>query len=183
MPMGAASEDPASPGPPGADAPPPAAAGPLSRAVRWAARALDLAMGTLVVAVTAIAAAQVVLRYVFADAFLWAEEVSVILMVWFVALGAGRMWLCDGHVAVPLLPSALPPAGRRLVLAAFDVAALAAGVALVLAARPLVAVYGGIVLDTLPLSAAWKYGALIGAGAGLAACAALRLAARFSSPP
>lgn len=151
-----------------------------ARLRRALAAALDLCLALLLAAVVAIAAAQVVLRYAFADAILWAEEVSVIAMVWFVAVGAARLWLSDAHIAVPLLADALPPWGRRALRLAHDAAAVAAGIALVVAARPLVTVYATIMLDTVPASSAWKYGALVAAGGALAAAGAIRMAGRLA---
>ena len=42
----------------------------------------------------------VFLRYLFSRPFPWAEEISVLLIVWVVFLGAGLVQKKDGHVAI-----------------------------------------------------------------------------------
>ena len=150
-----------------------------TRASRLLGRALDVVLGALLLAVVGLAFAQMSMRYLLASGFLWVEELSVILMVWFVALGAARLWLLDGHVAVPLLPDGLGPGARRALLVGFDLLAIGAGALLLVASRPLLEVYGTIALDTLPLTAWIKYAPLPAAGLALAAAGALRLAERL----
>ncbi|MBU2982820.1 TRAP transporter small permease subunit [Lentibacter algarum] len=147
---------------------------------KWFARGLDWCLASLILSVTAIALAQVVLRYTFSAAILWAEEVSVILMVWFVAFGAARAWLSDEHISVNLLPDVLPSKARLALLLTFDGLAIAAGVSLVVISRPLVAVYESIMLDTVDATAWWKYTPLIVAGILLALAGSLRSARRIS---
>jgi len=69
-----------------------------------------LAGGALAVLVL-ITIAAVVARYVFAAPFFWLEEVSGLLMIWIVMLGAIVAERDGQHLSVPLLTEALP---RRL---------------------------------------------------------------------
>lgn len=133
------------------------------------ARGLDGCLAVLILTVTLIALAQVTLRYGFSGALAWAEEVSVILMVWFTAFGAARAWLSDLHVNVPLLPDALGPRARLWLWRLFDVAAIAAGLALAQASRPLLDVYASLMLDTIDdVSVWWQYAPLPVGGIALA---------------
>jgi TRAP-type C4-dicarboxylate transport system permease small subunit len=70
----------------------------------------------LMVAISAIIIAGVFYRYVLNDALSWSEEVSKFLMVWLTFTGAPLALRHGGHVAIELLPNALPPRLRQLLL-------------------------------------------------------------------
>ena len=53
--------------------------------------------------ITILLLVNVFLRYLFGHPFPWAEEISVLLIVWVVFLGAGLVQKKDGHVAISYL--------------------------------------------------------------------------------
>ncbi|MDX1542194.1 MAG: TRAP transporter small permease [Geminicoccaceae bacterium] len=70
----------------------------------------------LMVAISAVIVAGVFYRYVLNDALSWSEEVSKFLMVWLTFTGAPIALRHGGHVAVEILPNALPARLRQLML-------------------------------------------------------------------
>jgi TRAP-type C4-dicarboxylate transport system permease small subunit len=70
----------------------------------------------LMIAIAVIIIAGFFYRYVLNDALSWSEEVSKFLMVWLTFTGAPLALRHGGHVAIELLPNALPPRLRQLVL-------------------------------------------------------------------
>jgi TRAP-type C4-dicarboxylate transport system permease small subunit len=66
--------------------------------------------------VTVILFVNVFLRYVLHSPFSWAEEISVLLLVWIVFLGAGLVQSRNDHVAITYLFDPLPRRGKRLFL-------------------------------------------------------------------
>lgn len=81
----------------------------LAAAVGVMRRGLDAAAAILLVAVLAVTAARVVGRYLFGLPMPWSEELTRLLFVWLVMLGAARAT----HMRIDLLPRALPPAAAR----------------------------------------------------------------------
>ncbi|UTW08155.1 TRAP transporter small permease [Pseudomonas benzenivorans] len=61
---------------------------------------LEIAIGLLVLGVVFCVAANVFGRFVLNYSFVWAEEISRILFIWVVLLGAGLSSLNDEHVSV-----------------------------------------------------------------------------------
>lgn len=81
--------------------------------------------GALLALSCALVFANVVLRYCFGQSLAWAEEVSRYLMIWLAFLAAGLALREGAHIAVDLLPEALPEPAAR-VLRAVILAAVAA---------------------------------------------------------
>jgi TRAP-type transport system small permease protein len=91
----------------------------------WFARGLDgvdhalqglnaLVLSVMLVGMLGCVFANVVSRYLFAVSFAWAEEAARFLMIWTVFLGAGLALRHGLHVAVTLLPDAVPMLRRPL---------------------------------------------------------------------
>lgn len=70
-------------------------------------------IGAALAFVSALLFVNVILRYVFLSPIIWAEEISLYLLVWIVFIGASVAVRSRGHVAIDLLPRALPPEHRR----------------------------------------------------------------------
>lgn len=70
----------------------------------------------LILAITVIICAGVFYRYILNDALSWSEELSKFLMVWMTFTGAPIALRQGGHVAIEILPGALPPRLRQLLL-------------------------------------------------------------------
>lgn len=91
------------------------------RALSWAEKAFvggALAFASLLLFVN------VPLRYLFLSPISWAEELSLYLMAWIVFIGSSAVIRARGHIAIDLLPLALPPAGRRLLAIAVSLVML-----------------------------------------------------------
>ena len=58
----------------------------------------------------------VFLRYLFGRPFAWAEEISVLLIVWVVFLGAALVQKKDGHVAISYLFDLFPVKWKTMTL-------------------------------------------------------------------
>ena len=58
----------------------------------------------------------VFLRYLFSRPFPWAEEISVLLIVWVVFLGAGLVQKKDGHVAIGYVFDLFPAKWKTVAL-------------------------------------------------------------------
>lgn len=67
----------------------------------------------LVAAIAAVICAGVYYRYVLSDALSWSEEIAKFLMVWMTFTGAPIALREGAHVAIELLPNALPARLRQ----------------------------------------------------------------------
>ena len=67
----------------------------------------------LVLAIASVICAGVFYRYVLSDALSWSEEIAKFLMVWMTFTGAPIALREGGHVAIELLPNALPARLRQ----------------------------------------------------------------------
>jgi TRAP-type C4-dicarboxylate transport system permease small subunit len=84
-----------------------------------------LACAVLLAAMATLVFANVVGRYLLGFSFAWAEEVARYLMIWCALLAAGLALREGAHIAVELLPDALPRRGAIALRAL--VAAIVAG--------------------------------------------------------
>jgi TRAP-type transport system small permease protein len=81
----------------------------LAAAVRGLTAALDAAAALLLLAVLVVTAARVAGRYLLGLPMPWSEELTRLLFVWLVMLGAARAT----HMRIELLQARLPPLPRR----------------------------------------------------------------------
>jgi TRAP-type C4-dicarboxylate transport system permease small subunit len=87
-----------------------------------------LATVGLLAAIALVVAIGVFWRYVLGDALSWYEEIAKILMLWLTFVAAPLALPAGGHVAVEILPGALPRRARHaLVAATLAVVAVLAG--------------------------------------------------------
>ncbi|MFW6028211.1 MAG: TRAP transporter small permease [bacterium] len=86
-------------------------------------RGLDWAAALLLLAILAVTAARVVGRYVLGAGLPWSEELTRLLFIWLVLVGAAR----TRHMAIDLLPNLWPrvAVGLKLFAAALGVGLLA----------------------------------------------------------
>ena len=80
----------------------------LSRVNRINLEACRLASILLCGAIAVIVAAGVFFRYVLNDSLSWAEELSKFCMLWLVFVGSPIALRIGNHIAIEILPSALP---------------------------------------------------------------------------
>lgn len=87
-------------------------------AIRWGDEALQrsnaVSIGFMLVAMLGCVFTNIVMRYVFALSFAWIEELARFTMIWIVFLGIGLALRHGLHVAVKLLPDAVPGLRRPL---------------------------------------------------------------------
>lgn len=86
-------------------------------------RGLDWAAALLLLAILAVTAARVVGRYVLGAGMPWSEELTRLLFIWLVLIGAAR----TRHMAIDLLPNVWPrvAVGLKLFAAALGIGLLA----------------------------------------------------------
>jgi C4-dicarboxylate transporter, DctQ subunit len=68
---------------------------------------------------------QVVTRYIFGYAIVWTEEISIIFFVWVIYLGISSCTTEGGHIRIDVLPDALSPKKRRILLMITDLIVVA----------------------------------------------------------
>lgn len=78
-------------------------------------RVASAVAGLLVLVLVAITAASVVTRYVFAAPFQWTEELSGLLMIWIVLLGAIGCEFHREHLTIDVVMSSLPDRLRNMI--------------------------------------------------------------------
>lgn len=77
--------------------------------ILWLQRLLDAVAGLLLAGILLVTAARVVARYVLGEAMPWSEELTRLLFVWLVLIGAARC----AHLQVDIVSHALAPRARR----------------------------------------------------------------------
>ena len=88
----------------------------------WIARIALWVAGTGLVLMTALIAAQVVWRYVLNDSIVWTEPASVMIMGWFIFLGAA-VGIREGyHLSYDVLLYTLPDIAKKVLHSISDVA-------------------------------------------------------------
>jgi TRAP-type C4-dicarboxylate transport system permease small subunit len=87
----------------------------LHAANRWLLSLCKLATIGLVLAIAGVICAGVFYRYALNDALSWSEEIAKFLMVWLTFAGAPIALNEGGHVAIEMLPGALPARLRQAV--------------------------------------------------------------------
>lgn len=90
----------------------------MSAAIERVCRALEIAIGGLLALMVAMVFGNVVLRYAFNSGIVVSEELSRWLFLWVTFLGAVVALKDRAHLGSDALVSRLPPAGRKVCLAA-----------------------------------------------------------------
>lgn len=140
-------------------------------------------IGAFVVFLVAVAFLQVTLRYVFASPLLWAEEVSVMALIWLCWIGAILSWLQGSHIVVDLFSGLLSAPVKHAFAVAFDVLALVGGTALCVVSLQTLAVFADFDLGSFQIPASIKYYPVTAGSAGLALAALLNLVTRLRRGP
>ncbi|MCF8480414.1 MAG: TRAP transporter small permease [Rhodospirillum sp.] len=78
-------------------------------------RLSSLFAGTALAALVLMTIGSVVARYVFAAPFHWTEEISGLLMIWIIMIGAITTERDDQHLCIPVLTDHLPLRGRAFI--------------------------------------------------------------------
>jgi len=144
----------------------------------WWTQWLSVSVGVLLAAMLLIALTQVLLRYVFSQALVWAEEVSIVMLLALTWVGVALLWAQRRHIAIDVFVARYST-GQRLWLArGCDLLALAGGLLLMHLAQRTAVINAGMEMASLPVDTAWIYRVVMLGGALLAASAALNLLAQ-----
>lgn len=69
---------------------------------------------TLLIATSMLVFIQVILRYFFNYSISWSEEVSLLMIVWFIFIGCSVTAKEDGHISMEILENILPKKGKMV---------------------------------------------------------------------
>jgi TRAP-type C4-dicarboxylate transport system permease small subunit len=150
----------------------------VAKARGWFERALTFIIAFCLLALVAIDATLVVLRYAFNSGVVWSGEVGVLLMMTLAWTGLPLLWLKGGHIAIDLFGHSISPDVRRGLGLVLDVTFGVLAVILIVFALRAANAYSFIDMAVLPVSAAVKFWPIV-AGATLSVAAVVfRLADR-----
>ncbi|MDI7862006.1 TRAP transporter small permease [Rhizobiaceae bacterium n13] len=149
---------------------------------RLNAAALWLA-GIGLVSMTAIVAWQVFCRYVLNDSPSWTEPGAVMLMSWFIFLGAAVGVRENNHLGFDVLLYVLPLSAKRWLRMISDCVILAFGLGMVIYGGSLVSLTWSTVLPSLGISGAWDYLPVVAGGVLVILFSLERIALRLTGAP
>jgi TRAP-type C4-dicarboxylate transport system permease small subunit len=161
------------------------AGGPHSRSavVRALSTLCDCALylaGAGLVLMSLIVLWQVFVRYVLNWTNTWTEITAVMLMSWFIFLGAAVGVRENYHLGFDVLLYALPKGGKKYLRAISDVVVLAFAVGMIVYGSQLVALQWAARLPALGIPEGIRYLPLVGGGLLIALFAVERLVLRFA---
>src|SRR5918995_4049030 len=148
----------------------------LSNAALWLA-------GAGLVLMTAFVAWQVFCRYVLNDSPSWTEPGSVMLMSWFIFLGAAVGVRENNHLGFDVLLYVLPKSGKRVLRMISDVVILAFGVGMVWYGGQLAILTWNTTLPSLGVSGAFDYLPVVAGGVLVVLFALERIVRRIAGEP
>ncbi|MBY5615363.1 TRAP transporter small permease [Rhizobium leguminosarum] len=148
----------------------------LSNAALWLA-------GTGLVLMTVFVAWQVFCRYVLNDSPSWTEPGSVMLMSWFIFLGAAVGIRENNHLGFDVLLYVLPKSGKRALRMISDVVILAFGAGMVWYGGALMSLTWNTTLPSLGISGAFDYLPLAGGGVLAVIFSLERIVLRLAGEP
>lgn len=139
--------------------------------------------GIGLVCMTAIVAWQVFCRYVLNDSPSWSEPGAVILMSWFIFLGAAVGVRENNHMGFDVLLYVLPKAGKKWLRMISDIVIFAFGIGMIWYGISLVMLTWNTIMPALGISGAWDYAPLVGGGVLICIFALERIIARAMNLP
>jgi TRAP-type C4-dicarboxylate transport system permease small subunit len=148
----------------------------LNQLALWAA-------GIGLVLMTIFVAWQVFCRYVLNDSPSWTEPGSVMLMSWFIFLGAAVGVRENYHLGFDVLLYVLPKGGKKWLRMISDVVAFAFGVGMIWYGGQLVALTWNTTLPSLGISGGWDYVPLVAGGVFVVLFTLERIVLRLSGAP
>ncbi len=150
--------------------------GRLSNAALWLA-------GSGLVLMTAFVAWQVFCRYVLNDSPSWTEPGSVMLMSWFIFLGAAVGIRENNHLGFDVLLYVLPKSGKRVLRMISDVVILAFGAGMIWYGGALMKLTWNTTLPSLGISGAFDYLPIVGGGVLAVIFSLERIVLRLAGEP
>jgi len=148
----------------------------LSAASLWLA-------GLGLVLMTAFVAWQVFGRYVLNRSPSWTEPGSVMLMSWFIFLGAAVGVRENYHLGFDVLLYVLPKGGKKWLRMISDIVAFAFGIGMIWYGGQLVVLTWDSVLPSLGISGGWDYVPLVAGGVLVVLFTLERIVLRLSGVP
>ncbi len=145
----------------------------LSRLSLWLA-------GIGLVAMTAFVAWQVYGRYVLNDSPSWTEPGAVMLMSWFIFLGAAVGIRENYHLGFDVLLYVVPKSGKRVLRMISDIVVFAFGAGMVWYGSQLVALTWNSILPALGISGSFDYFPVVAGGVLVCLFSLERIALRLS---
>jgi len=139
--------------------------------------------GVGLVAMTAIVGWQVFCRYVLNDSPSWTEPGAVMLMSWFIFLGAAVGVRENNHMGFDVLLYVIPPGGKKWLRTISDIVIIAFGIGMVWYGFQLVQLTWDTTLPALGISGAWDYIPVVGGGVLITLFAIEHLVLRFMGAP
>jgi len=141
------------------------------------------AAGIGLVLMTIFVAWQVFCRYVLNNSPSWTEPGAVMLMSWFIFLGAAVGVRENYHLGFDVLLYALPKGGKKWLRMISDLVALAFGIGMIWYGCQLVALTWGSVLPSLGISGGWDYVPLVAGGVLVVLFTLERIVLRLAGVP
>ena len=139
--------------------------------------------GIGLVLMTAFIAAQVFWRYVLNDSLVWTEPASVMIMGWFIFLGAA-VGIREGyHLSFDVLLYLVPHQGKMVLFTISDIAVAAFGVGMVWFGWSLAAKAAGNTMPSLGISDAWSFMPIVLGGILVVLFSLERIARRAAGLP
>ena len=132
---------------------------------------------------TVIVAWQVFCRYVLNDSPSWTEPGAVMLMSWFIFLGAAVGVRENNHMGFDVLLYVLPPAAKKWLRMISDTVIFAFGIGMVWYGGGLVGLTWSTVLPALGISGGWDYVPIVAGGVLVVLFALERIGLRLSGAP
>lgn len=154
-----------------------------ARFVDVVARVALLLAGAGLVLMTCVVAWAVFGRYVLNKTPSWAEASSIMLMAWFIFLGAAVGVRERTHLGFDVLLYFLPPSGKKVLRAIADVVVFAFGVGMVIFGEQLVELTWTNTAPTLIVSGAFSYFPLVAGGLLICLFTLERFCARLAGLP
>ena len=129
----------------------------LKRIVESISDALQTLTGVLFVALLGLSIAQIALRYVAGIAWLWVPDVSRLIFVWVVFLGATVLVARKEHLVMDFLVAKLGPLAARRFAVATDIAQIALFAVMLVGGIRVTQVRMRIPYDTVDIPSGWAY--------------------------
>ena len=139
--------------------------------------------GIGLVVMTGMVAWQVFCRYVLNDSPSWTEPGAVMLMSWFIFLGAAVGVRENYHLGFDVLLYVLPKGGKRWLRMISDLVAFAFGAGMVWYGGQLVALTWNTTLPSLHISGAWDYLPVMAGGLLVCLFSLERIVLRLAGEP
>lgn len=153
------------------------------RALSWLSTLSLWLAGIGLVVMTAIVAWQVFCRYVLNDSPSWTEPGAVMLMSWFIFLGAAVGVRENYHLGFDVLLYVVPKGGKKWLRMISDLVALAFGVGMIWYGVELVRLTWDTILPSLQISGGWSYVPLVAGGVLISLFALERIVLRLAGEP